>query len=192
MTRSLQIPAALFAALLVVALASPQVALPQEPETAARPAAQEEGGSPFGIGFQSSWPAWGISGLYDLNPTLTAQAVLGTFGPLSTISGRLLYHFNRQETHNFYGFGTVGVWRARYDVPVFEGFSFRTERRTESVVGLGGGAGVELNWREIIQMEEGSFPPLFSTIDLGLSFANFDAYDNFSLLSIGVGLHYRF
>src|SRR5690606_33114638 len=38
---------------------------------------QQDRGSRFGIGVQSSWPAYGLSGIYDANDRMTAQLVLG-------------------------------------------------------------------------------------------------------------------
>jgi hypothetical protein len=150
---------------------------------AATPAAAE--GSRFGVGFQSSWPAYGLSGLFDVSDRITAQAVLGAFGAVTTLSGRGLYHFNRQTKYSLFGFGSVGVWRYGYDVL---GVS-----DSETTVGVGGGAGVELDWQGILNDDDDgdSFPPLFSTIDLGLTMASFDAY-NWNAFSFGVGLHYRF
>jgi len=152
---------------------------------AAAPAQAQEGESRFGIGFQSAFPAYGLSGLYDVNDRITAQAILGAFGTLTTISGRVLYNFQKEEKHALYGFGTTGLWR----------HSFRSvlgSSDTESVVGFGGGAGVELNWRTIIDdSPDSTFPRLFSSIDIGFVAASFDFYD-FSGLVIGAGFHYRF
>ncbi len=138
-----------------------------------------------GLGFQSSWPAYGVSGTYDLNQRLTGQAVVGAFGTLSTFSARGLYHFQREEKYSLFGYGTAGVWR----------HSFRVLETSENETspGVGGGAGIELNWRGILDGSgNGSgFPPLFSSIDLGFVAASFDNY-NFSGMVIGAGMHYRF
>lgn len=108
----------------------------------AAPTSAQEDGSPFGLGFQSSWPAWGVSGIYDVSEKITAQAVLGAFGTISTFSGRSLYHFQRQPAYSLFGFGALGLMR----------HSFRVlgERESESTIGIGGGAGVELNWQDIL------------------------------------------
>ena len=160
-------------AIVMVALAWPSGARAQE-------SSGGYGGSPFGIGFQSSWPAYGISGLYDVSDAFTAQAVLGLLGTVSTISGRGLYHFQRMPKYRAFGFGTVGLWRYGYGNSLHE-----------NTVGIGGGGGVELNWQTIINSEESSFPPLFSTVELGLTFANFDNY-SWNAFGLGVGIHYRF
>lgn len=138
----------------------------------------------FGIGFQSSWPAYGISGLYDVNEKFTAQVVVGAFGTLTTLSGRGMYHFQRQPKHSLYGFGTLGLWRHSY-----RAFGFS---ESENSPGVGGGAGIELDWRRIVDdAEDSTFPRLYSSIDLGFVVASFDHYD-FSGFVIGAGLHYRF
>lgn len=143
---------------------------------------QEE--SRFGIGFQSSWPAYGLSGIYDVSDRITAQAIVGAFGSVTTLSGRVLYNFQKEPKHALYGFGSTGLWRHSYRI--------LGDSDTESVLGIGGGAGIELNWRAIVDdSPEPTFPRLFSSFDLGFVAANFDYYD-FSGLVFGAGLHYRF
>ncbi|TVR63918.1 MAG: hypothetical protein EA422_08110 [Gemmatimonadales bacterium] len=139
----------------------------------------------FGVGFQSSWPAYGLSGTYAVNERVTAQGVVGAFGSLTTLSGRGLYHFQKQEKYSLYGFGTAGIWR--------HSFQFLGGSESETSPGLGGGAGIELDWRRLLDTggDGSGFPPLFSTIDLGFVAASFDNY-NFSGLVIGAGIHYRF
>lgn len=171
-------------AIFCLALTFAQVALAQDGQETT----QESNSSKWGVGFQSSWPAWGISGIYDVNELVSAQVVLGAFGSLTVLSGRILYRFNRREAYDLYGFGTLGVWRYTSDVFFFDRGLIR---QTETVLGLGGGGGIELNWQKILASSTDSFPPLYSTVDLGLGYANFDVY-NFSSLWLGVGIHYRF
>jgi hypothetical protein len=148
--------------------------------TAGRVEAQEaESDSPFGIGFQSSWPSYGLSGLYDLNDRITIQGIVGALGTITSFGARGIYRFQNEDKYDLYGFGTAGLWSYDYVVD------------TENVLGFGGGAGVELDWRRILSPEDDSFPPLFSSIDIGFVLANFDHYD-FSGVTIGGGLHYRF
>lgn len=153
---------------------------------AAAPLRAQDNGSRFGIGFQSAFPAYGISGLYDVSDRITAQAILGAFGTLTTVSGRVMYNFQKEEKHALYGFGTTGLWRHSYR-------SVLGNSDTESVLGVGGGAGVELNWRTILDGDnpDSTFPRLFSSFDIGFVAASFDFYD-FSGLVIGAGFHYRF
>lgn len=164
-----------FAALLFFLVAAEGIQAQASPDAPGR----------MGLGFQSSWPAYGLSGTYEVNEKVTAQGVIGAFGSLTTLSARGLYHFQREEKYSLYGYGTAGIWR----------HSFRIIGVSESQTspGVGGGAGVELDWRRLLDSEgNGSgFPPLFSSIDLGFVAASFDNY-NFSGLVIGAGLHYRF
>jgi len=179
MRRPVAVPLATLCLAALLGLA-PSPAHAQEGAQASR----QERSSRFGIGVQSSWPAYGLSGIYDPNDQITGQAVLGALGTVTTISGRLLYHFKRLEKYNWYGFGTVGLWRHSYRLA---GIS-----DSESAVAFGGGAGIELDWRRIIESGGSSFPPLYSTIDIGLTATTgFDHY-SWSALTWGVGLHYRF
>jgi hypothetical protein len=179
MKRLTLIPGAMLCLTAFLGLA-PTAALAQDEAQAS----QQERSSRFGIGVQSSWPAYGLSGIYDANDRMTAQLVLGALGSVTTISGRLLYHFKRMEKYNWYGFGTAGLWRHSYR---FAGID-----DSETAVAFGGGAGIELDWRRIIESGGGDFPPLYSTIDIGLTATSgFDHY-SWSALTWGVGLHYRF
>jgi hypothetical protein len=139
----------------------------------------DESDSPFGVGFQSSWPSYGLSGVYDMTDQVTLQAVVGLLGTVSNLAGRGLFRFQQNEGYDVFGFGTVGLWR--YSAGIVD----------ESVIGVGGGGGVELDWGALLKDEDDSIPPIFTTIEIGLVLANFDRY-NFSALSIGGGIHYRF
>jgi len=139
----------------------------------------QESDNKFGIGIQSSWPSYGLSGIYDMSDRITLQAVVGALGTVTNLSGRMNYRFDIREKYNFYGYGTAGLWSYDYTID------------RENVVGFGGGAGIELDWRKIISPEDNSFPPLYSSFDLGFVLANFDYY-NFSGFVMGGGLHYRF
>ncbi len=130
----------------------------------------------FGVGFQSTWPAWGLSGMMDINETITAQAILGFFGNFTTVSGRGLYHFRQEEFWDMYGYGMLGLWR------------YNTRFITaESSLGIGAGAGIQYDWRAL----DPNLPPIYWNIELGISFFNFEHY-NFNFISFGTGVHYRF
>jgi hypothetical protein len=133
----------------------------------------------FGVGFQSSYPAWGLSGTYDVNEDISAQAILGFFGNLQTYAGRGVYRFQQEEQWNLYGYGLLGIWR--YSFSAF-GIS-----ESESAVGFGLGAGLEYDWRAWNE----TLPPIYWNIELGLGIVDMDHY-NFSTIMIGAGLHYRF
>lgn len=129
----------------------------------------------FGVGFQSSFPAWGLSGMYDLNRDLSLQAILGFLGDLNTYAGRGVYRFHNDDAWNAYGYGMLGLWTHTF------------LNRSYSAVGFGLGAGIEYDWRAFDE----NLPPLFWNLELGLGFVNLDYY-NFSTFMFGVGVHYRF
>ena len=129
-------------------------------------------------GFQSSWPSHGLSVKMDVTDTITGQAVVGFLGDLNSYAVRGIYKFQKDQYYNMYGFGSVGLWT--WDGSYYYG--------SESVVGIGGGAGIEYDLRGLgPQMKV----PLFVSAELGLNIASFDHY-NFSSLGLGVGIHYKF
>lgn len=131
----------------------------------------------LGVGFQSTWPAYGLSGIYDVNPTMSAQAVLGFMGGWTTLSGRGLYRFTQHPMLDPYGYGMVGMWR--YD----SGFA------DASAVSVGGGGGVDLDLRKLAP----DFPPLYFNMELGLSMVKLDlAGYTGAIMAFGAGVHYRF
>lgn len=142
-------------------------------------------GGRYGIGLASSWPAYGISGTIQVSETLTGEAVLGFFGAVSNFGGRIWYRFNRNETYDIYAYGGLGVYR-------YTGFDsiLLDLNRTESVLGIGLGAGVEAGLPKLFDDED--LPPIFLNAELGLALASFEYYTGFSTLSLGFGVHYRF
>lgn len=143
-------------------------------------------GGRYGLGFASSWPAYGISGTVQVSEKLTGEAVLGFFGAVSNFGGRIWYRFNRNEKYDIYGFGGVSVYRYKG----FNSILLGSSRVNESVVGLGVGAGIEAGLPQLIDDED--FPPIFLNAELGLALASFQHYGGFSTLSLGFGIHYRF
>lgn len=131
----------------------------------------------LGVGFQSSWPAYGISGIYDLSPTASAQAVMGFLGGWTTLSGRGLYRFAQRPFLDPYGFGMVGMWR--YDSGLADA----------TAVSFGGGGGVDFDLRGLAP----DLPPLYFNMELGLSVMNLElAGYTGAWMAFGAGLHYRF
>lgn len=132
----------------------------------------------YGVGFQGTFPAWGISGTIGITDDITGQLILGPFGFLQTYAGRGLYQFREEPYWEMYGFGMLGVWTYNY------GFN---RRNTETSLGIGAGAGIQYDWRVL----DDQLPPIFWNLELGLGFVNFDNY-NFGNILIGTGVHYRF
>lgn len=130
----------------------------------------------YGVGFQSSWPAWGLSGMYDVNEEVSAQAVLGFAGTANAYSIRGLYRFHREESWNAYGYGSLGLWTYRHRV-----------LGSESALGFGGGAGIEYDWRAI----NPELPPIYWNLEIGIASVGLDHY-SVSALMLGLGAHYRF
>ncbi len=141
-------------------------------------------GGRFGIGFSSSWPAYGISGTLQFSETLTGEAVVGFFGALTNVGGRVWYRFNRNQNYDLYGYGGVSLYRYSVNLGILGG------RVSENVFGAGFGAGVEAGLPRLFKDED--FPPIFVNAELGLALASFQYYGSFSTLSLGLGAHYRF
>ncbi len=164
---------------LLVALPGGLAAQEADAEETSGDQAAETESLEWGVGFQSSFPAYGFSVMYDWTDKITAQGVIGPLGTLNTFAARGLYRFERREHHDFYAYGMVGGW------------SYSTLGVSETVPGIGAGAGIEGDLRGLFEDED--FPPIFLNAELGLGIVNFDqvAYD-FSTFMFGVGAHYRF
>ncbi|TVQ16170.1 MAG: hypothetical protein EA364_00575 [Balneolaceae bacterium] len=143
-------------------------------------------GGRYGVGFASSWPAYGLSGTLQFSETITGEVILGFLGVISNIGARGWYRFNTNHNYDIYAYGGLSLLMYRYDT--FDS-GFNRTKKTETVPAIGAGVGMEFSLQQLLDDE--SFPPLFFTIELGLSIASFDHYD-FSFLSFGSGLRYRF
>ena len=142
------------------------------------PTDEEEGSlepTEFGVGLQSSWPAFGFSAMMDLNERTAVQGVVGLFGRVNVFAARGLYRFSVEELWSLYGYGSAGVVSHSY------------LRERETTLGLGAGAGLEYDWRAWGP----KLPPIRWNVELGLAYADFDYYD-YTGFSFGAGLHYRF
>ncbi len=166
-------PSCLLTGLLCICFLLPSHAHSQSQDTTAQVQLEP---TRYGVGFQSTWPAFGLSGMVDLNETITAQAVLGFFGSFTTITGRGLYHFRQEDFWDMYGYGMLGLWR--YNTRFIE---------AENSLGIGAGAGIQYDWRAF----DPNLPPIYWSIELGVNFFNFDHY-NFNFITFGTGIHYRF
>ena len=150
-------------------------------EAVEQPAAEQIGPTSrnefrYGVGFQGSFPAWGLSGMMTLNETISVQAILGLLGTLNTVAGRGLYTFREEQHWDAYGYGMVGYW------------SYRTSGiSSDNALGFGAGAGIQYDWRAFDE----NLPPIYWNIELGFGVVNLDNY-NFSTIMFGTGVHYRF
>lgn len=136
----------------------------------------------YGIGFQSSFPAYGVSGMYNVNEKSSIQVVLGPFGYLKTFAGRVLYRFNRKtipHKYNVYGYGMLGFWSYTWH-------RWYAENRTETVPGFGAGAGIEYFFNDFL-------PEVGWNLEIGLGFVDFkEVHYTFSTFMFGIGAHYYF
>ncbi len=170
MFRPLRIPLASIALIAGWCLIAPEVAV-----------AQTDTDSPFSLGFQSSWPSYGISGRYEVNEKAMVQAVIGALGTVTNFSGRVLLDLQQEEKYDLYALGTVGMWR----------WGGGGALPSETSVGFGGGVGVDLDLQKLISPDDEDFPPLFWNIEIGVIIANFDNY-NFRPFALGTGFHWAF
>lgn len=146
-------------------------------------------GGKFGIGLGAAYPAYGLSGTMQISKKYTAEAILGLFGDITTIGGKVWYRFNTNEVYDIYGYGGVSMHRYRYRYYDYDPYYDRYRNRTETVPGVGAGAGLDLSLPKLIK--DDGFPPLFLNFELGLALAGFEYYD-YSALTWGIGIHYRF
>jgi len=136
----------------------------------------------YGVGFQGTFPASGISGMMRVTDDIQIQAIAGIFGGIRTFSGRGLYTFQEERYWDLYGYGMIGAWSYR-------GWTSIQNRRTETVLGLGAGAGFQYDWRAFVP----DFPPIAWNLELGLIYADFKEVNySLSTIMIGAGVHYRF
>lgn len=146
----------------------------------------------YGVGFQTSFPAYGVSGMYNVNEKSSIQAVLGPFGDLKTFACRVLYRFNRKtfpHTYNVYGYGMLGFWSyTHYGYYHWDPYwrYYRWGKKTETVVGFGAGAGLEYFFEDFL-------PEVGWNLEIGFGIVDFKevAYD-FSAFMFGIGAHYYF
>lgn len=161
------------AAMLLLA-GTARLAAQQPAPSSSVPAAPER--PDLGIGFQSSWPAYGISGIYDLSDRTSAQGVIGFLGGWTTLSARGLYRFSERPYIDPYGYGMVGMWR--YD----SGFA------DASAVSFGAGGGIDFDLRRVGP----DLPPLFLNMEFGISVVDLDlAGYTGAWMAFGAGIHYR-
>jgi len=141
-------------------------------------------GKKFGVGWQSTFPVYGLSGRYIVNEKIAGQVILGFFGDLSTYGGRVTYKFNEKPHYNLYGFGLLGLFS--YTSPVLNTSNLQLEDKTETAIGFGAGAGLEYFFTEFI-------PEVGWNLEVGFGSIQFDEVDyDFSSIMIGGGVHYYF
>jgi hypothetical protein len=156
-------------ALLVASVAAAPLAA-QEPVTPDVPHAREGN---MGVGLQLTWPAYGISGMFDLSDRFSLQGVLGSAGYGASLTARGIFRTAPQEMFTPFFYGQAGMWtgyRAHGSVPNF---------------GVGGG--IEIDVRKFVD----EFPPVYVGFESGLSMTVFSG-GTWTWFQIGPSIHYRF
>lgn len=163
------------AAFAVGLLLLPSMATAQDQDTEEASDDDEIAETRFGIGFQTSIPAWGISGMMNFSPQVSGQAMIGLAGTVQNLTGRVIYRFTRESRYSVYGYGLAGVW------------TYTGGLSNQNEAAVGGGAGVEYDLRGLGE----ELPPLFFNLEIGMAIADFQGY-SFNTVTMGSGVHYRF
>jgi len=142
--------------------------------------------SKYAIGWQSTFPVWGISGEMKIDDKLTAQLMLGPSSVLSSYAARGLYKFKQEKAYDVYGFGMLGLFT--YSGRSLNIATFQYEDTTETAFGFGAGAGIEANWQQWLP----EMPPVYFNLEIGFGSISFDSLYSFTSVMMGGGLHYRF
>lgn len=145
----------------------------------------------FGVGFQFTFPAFGLNLTADLSQRVAAQGIIGAFGDLRTYAGRGIYRFSRKPYSSAYGYGMLGAWsyKGLEFVDEDDPWNWDLRETTETVFGMGAGVGVEYDWRGMNR----NLPAVAWNLEIGISRIDFQDVDfDFSALMIGTGAQYRF
>ena len=132
------------------------------------------------VGFQSSFPSYGPSVKFPLSDGAKGQIMLGSFGTVTSISGRFIKAFDKsyeKEIEGFrfapYAYGQLGTWSYNYNVAGDK----------ESAIGYGAGVGANTSLLHFLSKD------LNLAIEFGLGGVGLDYY-TVNAFSFGIGLHY--
>jgi len=138
----------------------------------------------FGIGVQGApFPIVGISAIWNASPTIGLQAIGKTGFDVDVLAGRILYRFGQRPGHSWHATGLIGHFRdpdvSRTPLGMDE---------TDQAVGFGFGVGFEHFFAKIPHM---GFGAEIDFIHIGFDdvWWQYD-YESFSLVMLGLGLHY--
>lgn len=132
------------------------------------------------IGFQSSFPSYGPSVKFPLSDSAKGQIILGSFGTVTSISGRFIKALDKsyeKEVEGFsfepYAYGQLGSWSYNYNVLGIK----------ETAIGYGAGVGANTSLLHFLSED------LNLSIEFGLGGVGLEYY-TVNAFSFGVGLHY--
>jgi hypothetical protein len=139
----------------------------------------------FGLGFQASFPAAGLSAKADLSEQHTAQVVVGVFGPFQSYYGRYAYNFSEKISdiginYKPYVFGQIGY----YEIDFGKTYGRSNILPKSTSIGYGAGAGFEWYFEPFSEN-------LKFNAEIGYSKVNLQNYD-FNSIMFGAGVHYYF
>jgi hypothetical protein len=129
----------------------------------------------FGAGLQNTPPQGGISGIYNHSQKISFQCVIG-----SSIGGRFIYRFYRQDNYNLYGYGGFSLGLYYYHDNYYYDY-YDPDPGTR--LGLDGGCGIEYNLKSI----SNDLPSIYTTMELGINISRF-----YFPVALGLGFHYYF
>ena len=143
----------------------------------------------YGIGFQSTYPAWGLAGTMNINEKISVDAIIAPIGSLSYFGGRAKYVFREGKEvedilsqYRFYGVAGIGVWIWSYDN--FDWTTGKTYTDHETAFGFSVGAGIEYKIK--------GFDLLTFNTELALGIGSLGYWDSSVHLDWGVGFRYYF
>lgn len=126
------------------------------------------------VGLQGAGPSVRVP----VNETVKGQLIVGALGSVTSAQVRGLRAFGDNQNVDFYGYGSVGMW-------FWDG-----GRYYGSETNFGAGLGVGLDYD--IRKAAPDMPPIILSAELGANFVSFDHYSSFSMMSVGLGVHYQF
>ena len=131
------------------------------------------------VGFQSSFPSYGPSVKFNLTEQSKGQLIIGSFGTVSSISGRYIKSLSSSYnidgiSFNPYVYGQLGSWTYDYDLLGLK----------DTSIGYGAGIGVDSSLLHFISER------LNLGIEIGLGGVDLEYYD-INLLSFGLGIHFK-
>ncbi len=138
----------------------------------------EIGNSKYAIGFQTGFATYGVVARMALSDKVSAEGVLGLFGPLSHYGARGLYLLKKETYWDAYAFGSAGAWTWKSDLVGID---------DETVFGFGAGGGIEYDWRAFNE----NLPPISWSMEIGFGMIDLDNYD-FGGFTFGAGGRYKF
>lgn len=148
--------------------------------------AQEQKETKFGIGFQASpFPIFGLSAIYNTNKNLSFQCIGRVGIDVDFFAFRALYRIKTEKKYNVYINGMIGYFT---DGDVQVNIFARSE--TDKTWGIGGGAGFEYFFSKLPRFGW-NLEVDFVYIDFEKKWWKYD-YHAWSLLMLGMGVHYYF